>query len=326
MHEPIDGGQGHGLFREDRAPLPERLVGGDEVMAAAMLDRLLHRCHVVNIQGTSYRMREYKAARAHTRRNAEKAAVATLPPPSPAEDKVDKSGTFKLDNDIRSAPARSAAPSQSADHDPGRQLPVAHQTPRRHGQQPRSCTNNDLAEMIDHHDDRGEKNPRATTSGLFRRVKDLNIPPSTRSIFLSFAGPFFSPDTRWDHAGAGQAELAHPRQPDAVGDVGLVPLELLDLVRVHQRHGDARVFERLERGLPVHAGAFHQDGVHPMALEPGAQGGQARGQRAECLRQRRRGAARRLAANGGRDLHLVHIQTSRTGMDDREIVRLKFVG
>ena len=43
-------------------------VVGDEVMAAAMLDRLLHRCHVVNIQGTSYRMRECKAARAHTRR------------------------------------------------------------------------------------------------------------------------------------------------------------------------------------------------------------------------------------------------------------------
>ena len=68
-------------------------VVGDEVMAAAMLDRLLHRCHVVNIQGTSYRMREYKAARAQTRRNAEKAAVATLPPPSPAGDKVAKSET-----------------------------------------------------------------------------------------------------------------------------------------------------------------------------------------------------------------------------------------
>ena len=79
--------------------------GRDEVMAAAMLDRLLHRCHVVNIQGTSYRMREYKAARAQTRRNAEKAAVATLPPPSPAGDKVAKSGTFKLANDrIASAP------------------------------------------------------------------------------------------------------------------------------------------------------------------------------------------------------------------------------
>ena len=66
-------------------------VVGDEVMAAAMLDRLLHRCHVVNIQGTSYRMREYKAA--HAQRNAEKAAVATLPPPSPAGDKVAKSET-----------------------------------------------------------------------------------------------------------------------------------------------------------------------------------------------------------------------------------------
>ncbi|MDE0604630.1 MAG: ATP-binding protein [bacterium] len=29
----------------------------DEVMAAALLDRLLHRCHIVNIRGNSYRMR-----------------------------------------------------------------------------------------------------------------------------------------------------------------------------------------------------------------------------------------------------------------------------
>ena len=32
-------------------------VLGDEVMAAALLDRLLHRCHIVNIRGNSYRMR-----------------------------------------------------------------------------------------------------------------------------------------------------------------------------------------------------------------------------------------------------------------------------
>ena len=38
-------------------------VLGDEVMATAMLDRLLHRCHVVNIQGASYRMREFRAKR-----------------------------------------------------------------------------------------------------------------------------------------------------------------------------------------------------------------------------------------------------------------------
>ena len=31
---------------------------GDEVMAAALLDRLLHHCHIVNIRGNSYRMRQ----------------------------------------------------------------------------------------------------------------------------------------------------------------------------------------------------------------------------------------------------------------------------
>ena len=32
---------------------------GDEVMAAALIDRLLHHCHLVNIRGNSYRMREH---------------------------------------------------------------------------------------------------------------------------------------------------------------------------------------------------------------------------------------------------------------------------
>ena len=31
----------------------------DEVMVAALLDRLLHRCHIVNIGGKSYRMRRH---------------------------------------------------------------------------------------------------------------------------------------------------------------------------------------------------------------------------------------------------------------------------
>ena len=35
-------------------------VLGDEVMAAALIDRLLHHCHIVNIRGNSYRMREYR--------------------------------------------------------------------------------------------------------------------------------------------------------------------------------------------------------------------------------------------------------------------------
>ncbi len=32
---------------------------GDEVMVAALLDRLLHCCHIVNIRGNSYRMRQH---------------------------------------------------------------------------------------------------------------------------------------------------------------------------------------------------------------------------------------------------------------------------
>ena len=35
-------------------------VLGDEVMAAALIDRLLHHCHIVNIRGNSYCMREHQ--------------------------------------------------------------------------------------------------------------------------------------------------------------------------------------------------------------------------------------------------------------------------
>jgi DNA replication protein DnaC len=34
------------------------ILAGDDVMAAALLDRLLHRCHVLNIKGRSYRLRD----------------------------------------------------------------------------------------------------------------------------------------------------------------------------------------------------------------------------------------------------------------------------
>jgi len=48
---------------------------GDDVMAAALIDRLLHHCHIVNIRGSSYRMREHQAlvtrVRRHRRYSAE---------------------------------------------------------------------------------------------------------------------------------------------------------------------------------------------------------------------------------------------------------------
>jgi DNA replication protein DnaC len=50
-------------------------VLGDDVMAAALIDRVLHHCHLVNIRGNSYRMREhtelYRALRADVENSAE---------------------------------------------------------------------------------------------------------------------------------------------------------------------------------------------------------------------------------------------------------------
>ncbi len=34
-------------------------VFGDDVMAAALIDRLVHHCHIVNIRGNSFRMRHH---------------------------------------------------------------------------------------------------------------------------------------------------------------------------------------------------------------------------------------------------------------------------
>jgi DNA replication protein DnaC len=58
---------------------------GDEVMAAALIDRVLHHCHLVNIRGNSYRMREHgdlwqslapAAAEQATSRRAQRRAAA----------------------------------------------------------------------------------------------------------------------------------------------------------------------------------------------------------------------------------------------------------
>jgi DNA replication protein DnaC len=53
-------------------------VFGDEVMAGALIDRLVHHCHIVNIRGNSYRMRHHAelAAALHGRR------TPPIPPPT----------------------------------------------------------------------------------------------------------------------------------------------------------------------------------------------------------------------------------------------------
>ena len=51
-------------------------VMSDEVMAAALIDRILHHCHIVNIHGNSYRMRQ------HTELcKALRSAASATPPP-----------------------------------------------------------------------------------------------------------------------------------------------------------------------------------------------------------------------------------------------------
>lgn len=42
-------------------------IFGDEVMASALIDRLVHHCHIVNIRGNSYRMRNHAALSAALR-------------------------------------------------------------------------------------------------------------------------------------------------------------------------------------------------------------------------------------------------------------------
>lgn len=57
-------------------------VFGDEVMAAALIDRLLHHCHIVNIRGNSYRMRQHRELSSRLARAA--------PPQEPARQRRTK--------------------------------------------------------------------------------------------------------------------------------------------------------------------------------------------------------------------------------------------
>jgi hypothetical protein len=59
-------------------------VLGDDVMAAALIDRLLHHCHMVNIRGNSYRMREHRALATRLPTSPAKAPTTPCPPAQPA--------------------------------------------------------------------------------------------------------------------------------------------------------------------------------------------------------------------------------------------------
>ncbi len=62
-----------------------REVLGDDVLAAALIDRLVDHCHIVNIRGNTYRMREHRAL-------ATRLATAPVNPPSPRAPPAEPTG------------------------------------------------------------------------------------------------------------------------------------------------------------------------------------------------------------------------------------------
>ena len=53
-------------------------VFGDEVMATALIDRLVHHCHIVNIRGNSYRLKNH--AELYNARRTTSLAAPKRPP------------------------------------------------------------------------------------------------------------------------------------------------------------------------------------------------------------------------------------------------------
>jgi DNA replication protein DnaC len=56
-------------------------IFGDEVMAAALIDRLLHHCHIVNIRGNSYRMRRHSELWRSLHPSSEEHSASASSPP-----------------------------------------------------------------------------------------------------------------------------------------------------------------------------------------------------------------------------------------------------
>lgn len=52
-------------------------VFGDDVMAGVLIDRLVHHCHIVNIRGNSYRMRQHAELYSVLHRRGQPAEPAT---------------------------------------------------------------------------------------------------------------------------------------------------------------------------------------------------------------------------------------------------------
>jgi DNA replication protein DnaC len=65
---------------------------GDDVMAAALIDRLLHHCHIVNIRGNSYRMRKH----AGVWKRSDSADAQQPPTPTPNSPTPQRRGSLRV--------------------------------------------------------------------------------------------------------------------------------------------------------------------------------------------------------------------------------------
>jgi DNA replication protein DnaC len=79
--------QGRVLIRSNR-PVEWGEVFGDQVVVAAILDRLLHHSHVLTIRGDSYRLREKRRSGLFRPQagGSSSAGVGGVPPPTPAKE------------------------------------------------------------------------------------------------------------------------------------------------------------------------------------------------------------------------------------------------
>ncbi|MDX6666752.1 MAG: hypothetical protein QOK04_132 [Solirubrobacteraceae bacterium] len=74
----------------------------------------------------------------------------------------------------------------------------------------------------------------------------------------------------------------HICQPLGIGEIGLAAGDLLDVPRVAQPHGEAAL-QRVEHGLPVHAGGLHRHELNLPVCQPSFENLKAGGRGGEPL-------------------------------------------
>ena len=125
---------------------------------------------------------------------------------------------------------------------------------------------------------------------------------------------------RQDQARAPEAELADARQPDAVRDVGLAPLDLLDVLGIDHHDIEPGIRQNVVDLLPVDTRRFHDGAAHPQAEQPLHQKGEAARQCAELAGLDTGTFSTRVGADGCGHLHLVDIETRSSGMPDFHVI------